>query len=240
MEPEKMRLQKYLALCGVASRRMAETIIRSGRVTVDGQVANAMGLTVDGSQQVTVDGKLIAPEEHKVYILLHKPEGYVSTVKDPEGRPTVMSLLGQWKERVYPVGRLDYDSSGLLMLTNDGELAHRLTHPRHEVSKCYLALVEGIPSGHILNELRRGVMLDGRRTAPAEVTCTPLGEWASEIEMVIHEGRNRQIRRMCESIGHPVKALKRIAIGGLSLGELPEGEWRLATKDDLDKMTGES
>ncbi len=240
MELEKMRLQKYMALCGVSSRRMAETIIRAGRVTVDGQVVTAMGVAVNGSQVVAVDGLAIAPEEHKVYILLHKPEGYVSTVKDPEGRPTVMSLLGGLTERVYPVGRLDYDSSGLLMLTNDGEMAHRLTHPRHEVSKCYIALVEGVPSGHILNELRRGVMLDGRRTAPAEVICTPVGANASEIEMTIHEGRNRQIRRMCEAIGHPVRALKRIAIGSLPLGELPEGEWRLATQEDLNKMTGES
>lgn len=239
MDLEKMRLQKYLALCGVSSRRTAETIIRAGRVTVDGQVVTAMGVAVDGSQAVAVDGLAIAPEEHKVYILLHKPEGYVSTVKDPQGRPTVMSLLSDLKERVYPVGRLDYDSSGLLMLTNDGELAHLLTHPRHEVSKCYIALVEGIPSGHILNELRRGVMIDGRRTAPAEVICTPVSANASEIEMTIHEGRNRQIRRMCEAIGHPVRALKRIAIGNLPLGELPEGEWRLATKEDLNKMTGE-
>jgi 23S rRNA pseudouridine2605 synthase len=240
MELENMRLQKYMALCGVSSRRTAEMIIRSGRVTVNGQVVTTMGMTVDGTQTVAVDGLEIAPEEHKVYILLHKPEGYVCTVKDPEGRPTVMSLLGGLKERVYPVGRLDYDSSGLLMLTNDGELAHRLTHPRHEVSKCYIALVEGIPSGHILNELRRGVMLDGRRTAPAEVICTPVGSNASEIEMTIHEGRNRQIRRMCEAIGHPVRALRRIAIGSLSLDDLPEGQWRTASKEDLDKMTGES
>ena len=231
-----MRLQKYMALCGVASRRTAEIMIRSGRVSVDGKVVSAMGQMVDGSEKVAVDGKEIERETRKVYILLHKPEGYVCTVKDPQGRPTVMDLLGGLRERVYPVGRLDWDSSGLLLLTNDGELAHQLTHPRHEVSKCYIALVDGVPTGHVQNELRRGVVLDGRKTAPAEVWCTPLNETASEIELLIHEGRNRQVRRMCEAVGHPVQALKRIAIGALSLGELPEGEWRYATKEDLALM----
>jgi len=236
MEQEKMRLQKYMALCGIASRRTAEIMIRSGRVTVNGQLVSAMGCLVDGTETVVADGKKIEPETRKVYILLHKPEGYVCTVKDPQGRPTVMDLLGGLRERVYPVGRLDWDSSGLLLLTNDGELAHKLTHPRHEVSKCYIALVEGIPTGHVQNELRRGVLIEGRRTAPAEVWCTPLNGNAAEIEMIIHEGRNRQVRRMCELVGHPVRALKRIAIGGLSLGEIPEGEWRYATKEDLAMM----
>ncbi len=231
-----MRLQKYMALCGVASRRTAEIMIRSGRVSVDGKVVSAMGQMVDGTEKVAVDGTEIERETRKVYILLHKPEGYVCTVKDPQGRPTVMDLLGGLRERVYPVGRLDWDSSGLLLLTNDGELAHQLTHPRHEVSKCYIALVDGVPTGHVQNELRRGVVLDGRKTAPAEVWCTPLNENASEIELLIHEGRNRQVRRMCEVVGHPVQALKRIAIGALSLGDLPEGEWRYATKEDLALM----
>ncbi len=239
MDQEKLRLQKYMALCGVASRRNAEIIIRSGRVAVNGEVVRTMGILLDASSEVTVDGIKIVPEETKQYVLLHKPSGVVCTVKDPEGRPTVMDLLGEMKERVYPVGRLDYDSSGILLLTNDGDLAHQLTHPRHEVSKCYIALVEGTPSGHTLNELRRGVLLDGRKTAPAEVWCTALPDGRSELEFVIHEGRNRQVRRMCEAVGHVVVALKRIAIGQLSLEDLPEGEWRIATEEDIKKMTGD-
>ncbi len=239
MENEKMRLQKYMALCGVASRRSAEIIIRGKRVSINGEIVQSMGVLVDGSEEILVDGLRITPEEEKQYLLLHKPSGYMCTVKDPEGRPTVMDLLGDMKERVYPVGRLDYDSSGIMLLTNDGELAHRLTHPKHEISKCYIALVEGTPSGHTINELRRGVVLDGKKTAPAEVFCTPLQDGNSEIEITIHEGRNRQVRRMCEVTGYPVKALKRISIGGLSLEELPEGEFRNATKEDILKMTEE-
>lgn len=233
MEEQVMRLQKYMARCGVASRRAAEDMIRAGRVAVDGRVVQDMGLSVDGTERVTVDGRLIRPEEKKVVVLLHKPEGYVCTVRDPQGRPTVLSLVEGVEERVYPIGRLDWDSSGLLLLTNDGDLAYRLTHPRHEIAKCYLALVDGVPSGHELNALRRGVMLDGRPTAPAKVWCAPVNNQVSELEIVIHEGRNRQVRRMCEAVGHPVRALKRIAIGGLALGELPEGAWRHATEQDL-------
>lgn len=233
MEQETMRLQKYIARCGVASRRAAEMLIREGRVTVDGQVVTDMGHLVTGKEQISVDNKCIVPEENKVYLLLHKPEGYVCTVRDPQGRPTVLSLVSGLSERVYPVGRLDWDSSGLLLLTNDGDFAYRLTHPRHEISKCYLALVDGVPSGHELNALRRGVMIDGRTTAPAKVWCTPLNPEVSEMEIVIHEGRNRQVRRMCEAVGHPVRALKRIAVGNLVLGDLPEGAWRHMTEADL-------
>lgn len=233
MEQETMRLQKYIARCGVASRRAAEMLIREGRVAVDGQVVTDMGHLVTGKEQISVDNKGIVPEENKVYLLLHKPEGYVCTVRDPQGRPTVLSLVSGLSERVYPVGRLDWDSSGLLLLTNDGDFAYRLTHPRHEISKCYLALVDGVPSGHELNALRRGVMIDGRPTAPAKVWCTPLNPEVSEMEIVIHEGRNRQVRRMCEAVGHPVRALKRIAVGNLVLGDLPEGVWRHMTEADL-------
>jgi 23S rRNA pseudouridine2605 synthase len=208
-------------------------LIREGRVAVDGQVVTDMGHLVTGKEQISVDNKRIVPEENKVYLLLHKPEGYVCTVRDPQGRPTVLSLVGGLSERVYPVGRLDWDSSRLLLLTNDGDFAYRLTHPRHEISKCYLALVDGVPSGHELNALRRGVMIDGRATAPAKVWCTPLNPEVSEMEIVIHEGRNRQVRRMCEAVGHPVRALKRIAVGNLVLGDLPEGAWRHMTEADL-------
>ncbi len=240
MEQESMRLHKYMALCGVASRRAAELMIRGGRVTVDGTVMREMGSSVTGVERIELDGEVILPESQTVYILLHKPEGYVSTASDPQGRPTVLSLLNGVEERVYPVGRLDWDSSGLLLLTNDGDMTHRLTHPRHEISKCYIALVEGVPSGHTLNALRRGIYLDGKKTAPAQAFCVPLHDGSAELELTIREGRNRQVRRMCEEVGHPVRALKRIAIGGLYLGELAEGEWRYATPEDLSKMTGES
>ncbi len=236
MGQDRIRLQKYMAQAGIASRRSAEAMIRAGRVAVDGQVVTEMGMTIDGTETVTVDGRPVHPEERKVYILLHKPEGYVCTVRDPQGRPTVMALLEGLRERVYPVGRLDWDSSGLLLLTNDGDLAYRLTHPRHEIPKCYIALVEGVPSGVALNALRNGVELDGRRTAPATVFCTPLNHVASELELVIREGRNRQVRRMCDAVGHPVRALKRIAIGGLALGTLAEGTWRHATREELDLL----
>ena len=239
MEQDRIRLQKYMAQAGIASRRTAETMIRAGRVAVDGSIVTEMGMTVTGKETVTVDGRPIRPEARKVYILLHKPEGYVCTVHDPQGRPTVMSLLEGLEERVYPVGRLDWDSSGMLLLTNVGDLAYRLMHPRHEIPKCYIALVEGVPSGVALNALRNGVELDGRRTAPATVLCTPLNNTASELELVIREGRNRQVRRMCEAVGHPVRALKRIAIGGLVLGTLPEGQWRHATREDLAQLLGD-
>jgi 23S rRNA pseudouridine2605 synthase len=239
MDEGKIRLHKYLAQCGIASRRAAEGLIRSGKVKVNNGVIVEMGCMVDGSETIEVDGQIITPEKRKVFVMLHKPTGYVTTVKDPEGRPTVMELVADIEERLYPVGRLDYDSSGLLFMTNDGDLAFRLMHPKHEVGKCYLALVEGVPSGHSLNELRRGVIIDNQKTSPAEVYCEPLNDRVSELELTIHEGRNRQVRRMCEIIGHPVIALKRIAVGKLSLGELEEGKWRYVTEEEQKTLLGE-
>lgn len=234
MIKNKIRLQKYMALCGVASRRASEILIRSGRVSINGLIVSEMGTMVDGTESVTVDGNIIKPEERKIYVLLHKPQGYMCTVKDPEGRPTVIDLLEGLEQRVYPVGRLDWDSSGIILLTNDGDFSFRLMHPRHGITKRYLALIEGVPSGHTLNELRRGVILDGRKTRPAQVFCEQLDSMTSEIEIIIKEGRNRQVRRMCEAVGHPVIALKRISIGKLTLGDLEEGQWRYLSPEEVE------
>jgi ribosomal large subunit pseudouridine synthase B (EC 5.4.99.-) len=233
---EKIRLQKYLARCGIASRRHAEELIRQGRVKVNGVTVTEMGVTVSPGDLVEFDGKPVVPEEKPVYILLNKPAGYVTTVSDPQGRKTVMDLLKGVKERVYPVGRLDYDTEGLLILTNDGDFAYKSTHPRHQVNKTYIAEVEGIPSNEALRKLRDGVMLDGRLTSPADVKILKQKKRSAVLKITIHEGRNRQVRRMCEAVGHPVLFLKRISIGGLRLGNLKPGEWRYLTASELKKI----
>lgn len=233
---EKIRLQKYLARCGIASRRHAEELIRQGRVKVNGVTVTEMGVTVSPGDLVEFDGKPVVPEEKPVYILLNKPAGYVTTVSDPQGRKTVMDLLKGVKERVYPVGRLDYGTEGLLILTNDGDFAYKSTHPRHQVNKTYIAEVEGIPSNEALRKLRDGVMLDGRLTSPADVKILKQKKRSAVLKITIHEGRNRQVRRMCEAVGHPVLFLKRISIGGLRLGNLKPGEWRYLTASELKKI----
>lgn len=236
---EKMRLQKYLARCGIASRRHAEQMIREGRVRVNGKIVTEMGATVSAGDRVECDGKPAIPEEKPVYIMLHKPRGYVTTVSDPQGRKTVMDLINGIPERVYPVGRLDYDTTGLLILTNDGDFAYESTHPGHEVDKTYLAEVEGIPSEDALQKLRRGVMLDSRPTSPAKVELLERKRHSAVLRITIHEGRNRQVRRMCEAVGYPVRRLERIAIGGLTLGGLKPGQWRYLSASDIRKIKGE-
>jgi len=235
-EFEKMRLQKYLSRCGIASRRHAEEMIRAGRVRVNGVTVTEMGVTVSPGDLVECDGKPVMPVENPVYIMLNKPAGYVTTVSDPQGRKTVMDLVAGAGERVYPVGRLDYDTEGLLILTNDGDSAYRSTHPRHRVSKTYIAEVEGEPSREALQKLRDGVMLDGRLTMPAKVELLRQKKRRAVLRITIHEGRNRQIRRMCEAVGHPVRSLKRVAIGGLRLGSLKPGEWRYLSARELERI----
>lgn len=237
---ESMRLQKYLARCGVASRRHAEELIRQGRVKVNGVTVTEMGTIISPGDLVELDGKPVVPEEKPVYIMLNKPAGYVTTVSDPQGRRTVMDLVRGVKERVYPVGRLDYDTEGLLILTNDGDFAYRSTHPSHQVNKTYIAEVEGTPSHEAIKKLRNGVMLDGRLTAPAKVEVLKQNKRSAVLRITIHEGRNRQVRRMCEAVGHPVRSLRRIAIGGLKLGNLAPGQWRYLTASDLKKIEVES
>ena len=218
-----IRLQKILSQAGIASRRAAERLIEEGRVSVNGRTVREMGVKADpAADDIRVDGRrLRAPERHR-YILLNKPAGVMTTRSDPQRRQTVVDLLGGVREYVYPVGRLDYDSEGLLILTNDGDLAARLTHPRHEVERTYEAYVAGTPDEDAMAQLRRGIALDGRRTMPADVTI--IGKRV--LLITIREGRNRQVRRMCEAVGHPVKKLRRVRIGPITDRRLRPGEWR--------------
>ncbi len=222
-----MRLQKYMAQCGVASRRASEEIILAGRVRVNGDVVDYMGFEVDEERDVVeVDGEKIKPEAKKYYIMLNKPKGYVTTVSDEFGRATVMDLVSDVHARIYPVGRLDYDTSGLLLLTNDGDFANILTHPSHSVDKSYIAVLNYMPDNDSLNLLRKGVDLDGELTAPAKIEVLKPLKRSCEIKITIHEGKNRQVRRMFEAVGAEVLSLKRISVGSITLGNLPEGKWR--------------
>ncbi|MBE7022351.1 MAG: rRNA pseudouridine synthase [Ruminococcaceae bacterium] len=237
--PEPMRLQKYLAQCGIASRRAAEELIALGRVTVNGKVICTAGeKIIPGRDMVTVDGKPVRSAEKPVYIMLNKPRGYVTTVRDEQGRKTVMDLLPAELGRIYPVGRLDFDTEGLLLLTNDGNFTHRLTHPSHEISKTYLVKILGLPSPEALKALRTGVMLEGRKTHPAEVLVKHREIGSAVLVITIHEGRNRQVRKMCAAVGHKVVFLRRIAEGSVRLGDLPIGAWRHLTADEVTGLGG--
>ena len=233
-----MRLQKYMAMCGVAARRKCEEIILSGRVKVNGQVIDQMGTQVEEGDVVELDGIAITPQENKRYIIYHKPAGEVTTVSDEKGRETVMDRFRDFEERIYPVGRLDYDSEGLLLLTNDGEMAQRLTHPSCEVDKVYLARVTGNPSNEAIDRMRRGVFMEGddRRTYPATVRVVRDESLFSDIVVTIHEGRNRQVRRMFDAVGHKVLLLRRIRFGPLELGDLKRGEWRELTQQEIEEL----
>ena len=251
-DSQGIRLQKILSQAGVASRRAAEKLIEEGRVTVNGRTIREMGVKADPSTaDIRVDGRrLRAPERHR-YILLNKPPGVVTTRSDPQRRQTVIDLLAGVREYVYPVGRLDYDSEGLLLLTNDGELAARLTHPRHEVERTYEAAVAGTPDEEAIGKLRRGIPLDGRRTMPADVKLlsrpaphkrrephkgAPHEQRNAVLVITIREGRNRQVRRMCEAVGHPVRKLRRIKFGPISDRHLRPGEWRELTRGEVEKL----
>jgi 23S rRNA pseudouridine2605 synthase len=230
-----MRLGKYLAHSGVASRRAAEAMIREGRVTVAGEVVLDPALDVDEHCVLTADGcPLGGPQAHVVYVL-NKPLGVLSTAKDTHGRPTVVSLIAGERSRLYPVGRLDADSAGLILISNDGELAHRLTHPSFEVPKTYRARVGGGPVGEqALRRLREGVSLDDGMTAPARVRRVGQGV----LELTIHEGRNRQVRRMCDAVGHPVRELERVTFGPLKLGDLAPGAYRRLSEPEVERLRG--
>jgi 23S rRNA pseudouridine2605 synthase len=228
-----MRLAKYLAHAGVASRRSAEAMIAAGRVSVEGRVVDDPALDVGQGSGVAVDGRTVEGPEPRVLYALNKPVGVVSSARDTHGRPTVVALAGATGLRLYPVGRLDADSSGLILLTNDGELANRLTHPRFEVDKTYRARLRGGPIGAAaLRALRRGVQLEDGPTAPARVRRLR----ADEIEVTIHEGRNRQVRRMCAAVGHPVTELQRVAFGPVLLGGLAPGEHRLLRDAEVERL----
>lgn len=228
------RLQKYMARCGVASRRNCEKIINQGRVTVDGEIIRDMGVKINPNiHSVRVDGKLIKPESEKVYIILNKPSGYITTVRDPQGRPTALDLIDGIESRIYPVGRLDFESEGLLMFTNDGDLAYSLTHPKYEIKKRYFIIVHGYPGENKLKALREGIDIGDYITWPAEVIA--LGRRGEDglYNVIIHEGRNRQVRRMFEAIGHPVKYLRREGLANIDLGNLELGRWRYLSEREV-------
>ncbi len=232
-----MRLQKYLARCGVASRRGAEELIRQGRVTVNDAVVTEMGTQVDEECDcVTFDGAVVKPEKKMVYVLLNKPVGYVTTVSDDKGRNTVMELVQDIPVRIYPVGRLDYDTEGLLLMTNDGDLTYRVTHPKNQVEKTYIAEVTGNITMNTLTQLRSGVYLDGVKTSPAKVEVIGATQFGTKLEITIHEGKNRQVRRMFESVGCIVKRLRRTKEAGLILGHVPLGRWRRLTESEVNML----
>jgi pseudouridine synthase len=221
-----VRLNAYLARAGVASRRKADELIKAGRVTVNGEPGQ-LNTFVERTDRVEVDGGVVRPQE-LTYVLLHKPAGVVTTASDPQGRPTVVGLV-RHEVRIVPVGRLDVATTGALLLTNDGELAHRLAHPKYEVEKVYEAEVEGEPSDEALRRLAAGVELEDGMTAPADVRRLA----PSTVELSIHEGRNRQVRRMLEAVGHPVRSLHRSRYAGLTVDDLAPGEWRELGADEL-------
>ncbi len=229
-----MRLAKYLAHAGVASRRAAELLIAEGKVSVDGELVRDPALDVNEGREVAVEGRTIAGSERRVLYALNKPVGVLSTAHDPHGRPTVVELVPAGSGRLYPVGRLDADSSGLILLTNDGELAHRLTHPSFEVPKTYRVKVMGAPTDRALGAMREGIRLEDGMTAPARVRRVG----GTLLEVTIHEGRNRQVRRMCDAIGHPVLALERIRFGTLDLGGLQSGAHRRLSESELQGLRG--
>jgi len=232
----QQRLQKLFSQAGIASRRAAEKLIADGRVSVNGATVTAMGTKADlGADDIRVDGRRIKAAERTRYILLNKPSGVVSTRSDPQRRQTVVDLLRGVSEYVYPVGRLDYDTEGLLLLTNDGDLAATLTHPRHGVERTYEVKVAGMPDDDALTRLRTGIPLDGRRTLPADVSVVNKGRRDRDgvLLMTIREGRNRQVRRMCEAVGHPVRELRRTRIGPIQDRRLKLGHWRELRDDEV-------
>ena len=231
-----IRLQKIISQAGIASRRTAESLITDGRVQVNGETVRELGTKADPDTDVIrVDGRRVKSAERKRYILLYKPTGYVTTRADEKRRRTVVDLLGGIREYVYPAGRLDYDTEGLLLLTNDGDLAAALTHPRHGVERTYEALLAGMPDERALERLREGIPLDGKRTLPAEAELLnrSRGDEDAVLRLTIREGRNRQVRRMCEAVGHPVQTLKRTAFGPLRDRFLKPGMWRDLTAAEI-------
>jgi len=231
------RIHKVMARAGVASRRRCEELVAAGRVTVNGKVVPPGGVLVDAERdRIEVDGQPLGHPDERVYFLVNKPVGYVTTMHDPDGRPTVADLIRGVGQRVFPVGRLDYDTEGLLLMTNDGDLANALAHPRHHVDKTYVAVVQGVPGRDKLRRLEQGIDLDGRRTAPAKAKLLGTNGGRAIVEVTIHEGRYRQVRRMLEAIGHPVIALQRRSIGPLTVDGLKPGHFRPLNSVELEAL----
>jgi pseudouridine synthase len=228
------RLQKYMARCGVASRRKCEELITNEVVKVNGKLVTELGAKIDPlCDQVYVNDKLIKPESEKIYIVLNKPEGYISSVKDEKNRPTIVDLINL-KERIYPIGRLDYDTSGLILLTNDGEVYNNVIHPRKQINKVYEATIQGSLLKEDKNKFEAGIDIGGYITAPSKIDVLNVKKGVSKVRITIHEGKNRQIRRMCEAINHPVITLKRLSVGEITLGDLKLGQWRFLQGHEVD------
>lgn len=237
---EIVRLQKYIAMSGIASRRAAEGIIAEGRVKVNGKTVTEQGVKVEiGADKVDVDNKPIKLKDKKYYIMLNKPVGYVSTVKDQFDRPTVVDIIKEDIDtRIFPVGRLDYDTEGLLLLTNDGDFTYRVTHPKFHMDKTYIATIKGGMTISGINHLRRGVKIEDYVTSPAEVEILDAFDGRTTVKITIHEGKNRQVRKMFEAIGCKVVGLQRIKIGIVELGHLPLGRWRHLTSHEINYLMG--
>ena len=233
-----VRLQKYIAMSGAASRRKAEELIEAGRVKVNDQTVREQGIKVEiGADKILLDGQSLEIVNKNYYIMLNKPEGYVSTVKDQFDRPTVIDLLSEEiRTRIFPVGRLDYETEGLLLLTNDGDFTYRVTHPKFEMEKTYIATIGNGLTVSGINSLRRGVKIDDYKTSPAEVEILDSQPGATVVKIIIHEGRNRQVRKMFEAVGVKVKHLKRVAVGKVELGNLPLGRWRHLTSHEVNYL----
>lgn len=239
MTEEKMRLQKYLALCGIASRRAAEKLITDGRVSVNGTVVTELGTKVSPKDKIAFDGKIVSLDEKKIYIAINKPVGYLSSASDDRGRKTVVDLVkDDFTERLYPVGRLDYDTEGLIFLTNDGDFTYAVTHPKHNINKTYEAIIRGKLTEDEVVSLCRGVDIDGFITSPAFLDILEEREGKSVVQLTIHEGRNRQVRKMFEAVGHRVLKLKRISVGKVKLGSLKPGQWRELTEREIKSLKG--
>ncbi len=237
MDIKPIRLQKFLAMAGIASRRKAEEYISAGRIQVDGKVTTEMGQKIQpGINTILFDNHKVETKEKLIYILLNKPKGYVTTLSDPQGRPIVTALLHGIEERVFPVGRLDLDTEGALLLTNDGELAQNILHPKYEVHKTYEAQVKGLPSSQAIQSLEKGILLEEKKTAPAKLQIIRKSKRKSVIIITIHEGRKRQVKKMFQAIGHPVQSLKRLAYGKLGLDNLPVGKFRILRKNDIKRI----
>jgi pseudouridine synthase len=235
---ETMRLQKLLADRGVASRRHAEEMIRAGRIKVNGEIVSLMGMQVSGSDVIEVDGKPLPPESNLIYLMLNKPAGYITSVGDPQGRQTVMELLKDVRERVFPVGRLDADTEGLLLFTNDGDFSYALMHPRFHVPREYEAVVAGRLTPHSIERLKQGVPLppEGELSGPIEAVVLEQGPDYTRVKVTLHEGKKREVKRAMVSVGNPVQSLKRTTLGSLKLGGLSVGSYRYLTAQELERL----
>ena len=240
MRDNKIRLQKHLSECGIASRRKAEELIEQGKVKINGHIAS-LGAKVDPKRdKVTVRGKAVVPVNEKIYIMLNKPRGYITTMRDELGRKNVSELTADAGARLFPVGRLDRDSEGLLIMTNDGDFANKLTHPSSHVNKTYRVTVRGNAEEEQILQMKEGILLDGKKTLPCDCFVAERKADRTVLIFIIHEGRNRQIRRMCEAVGLEVMRLKRTEIAGVKLGMLPQGKWRPLNEREMRRLTGVS